>query len=108
MLTTRLLICLGIVAPATPAFGAQFFILQDSATNRCTITEQLPDLRPAVPNPPPTSSSYPTVSSDTVSSDTTFPSPSANTVLVGDGAYADRAAAEADMRAIAACAASRQ
>jgi hypothetical protein len=103
MLTTRLLICLGIVAPATPAFGAQFFILQDSATNRCTITEQLPDLRPAVSNPPPAGWSSPTASSDTTS-----PSPSTSSVVVGDGAYGDRATAEADMRAIAACAANRQ
>ena len=27
MLATRLLICLGILAPATPALGAQFFIM---------------------------------------------------------------------------------
>ena len=51
MLKTRLLICLGIVAPATPALGAQFFIIHDSTTNRSTITEQLPDPRPAVPDP---------------------------------------------------------
>jgi hypothetical protein len=103
MLTTRLLICLGVLAPAAPALAAQFYIVQDSATNRCTITEQAPDLSLAVSNPLPTSPPYPTVSSSTPS-----PSTSTNTVLVGDGAYGDRAAAEADMRAIAACAASRQ
>jgi hypothetical protein len=54
MLTTRLLICLGILAPATPALGAQFFIMLDSATNRCTITEQAPDLSPGLSNPLPT------------------------------------------------------
>jgi hypothetical protein len=103
MLTTRLLICIGIVAPAAPALGAQFFIIQDPATNRCTITDQLPDLRPAVATPLPTGSSSPTVSPDTTSQ-----SPPTNIVLAGDGAYGDRAAAEADMRAIGACAANRQ
>jgi hypothetical protein len=103
MLTTRLLICFGILAPAGPAFGAQFFIILDSATNRCTITEQAPDLSSSVSNPLPTSPPYPPVSSDTPSR-----SASTNAVLVGDGAYGDRAAAEADMRAIAACAANRQ
>ena len=103
MLTTRLLICLGILAPATPAHAAQFFIVQDSATNRCTITEQAPDLSPGVSNPLPTSPPYPNVSPDTPS-----PSTSTNAVLVGDGAYGDRTGAEADMRAIAACAANRQ
>jgi hypothetical protein len=102
MLTTRLLICLGILAPATPALGAQFFIMLDSATNRCTITEQAPDLSPQVSNPLPTSPPYPTVSPGTPSLMST------TTVLVGDGAYGDRLAAEADMRTIAACAANRQ
>jgi hypothetical protein len=103
MLTTRLLIFLGILAPATPALAAQFFIVQDSATNRCTITEQAPDLSPGVSNPLPTSPPYPTASPGTPS-----PSASTNAVLVGDGAYGDRSTAEADMRAIAACAANRQ
>jgi hypothetical protein len=103
MLMTRLLICLGILAPATPALAAQFFIVQDSATNRCTITEQAPDLSPGVSNPLPTSPPYPPVSPDTPSR-----SASTNAVVVGDGAYGDRAAAEADMRAIAACAPNRQ
>jgi hypothetical protein len=103
MLTTRLLICFGILAPAPPAFGAQFFIMLDSATKQCTITEQAPDLSPGVSNPLPTSPPYPSVSPDTL-----FRSTSTNAVLVGDGAYGDRAAAETDMRAIAACAANRQ
>jgi hypothetical protein len=103
MLTTRLLICLGILAPATPALGAQFFIMLDSATNQCIITEQAPDRSPGGSNPLPTSPPYPIVSSGTPS-----PSASTNAVLVGDGAYGDWAAAEADMRAIAACAANRQ
>jgi hypothetical protein len=106
MLTTRLLICLGVLGPAAPALAAQFYIVQDSATNRCTITEQAPDLSPAVStrdNPLPASPPYPTASPGTPS-----PSTSTNAVLVGDGAYGDRAAAEADMRAIAACAANRQ
>ena len=103
MLTTRLLICLGILAPATPALGAQFFIMLASATNRCTIVEQAPDLSPAVSDPLPTSPPYPTASPGTPS-----PSTSTNAVLVGDGVYGDRAAAEADMRAIAACAGNRQ
>jgi hypothetical protein len=80
MLTTRLLVCLGILALTTPALSAQFFIVQDSATNRCTIT---------------------------LSQSTPSQSMSVITVLVGDGAYGDRAAAEADMRAIAACLGSR-
>jgi hypothetical protein len=91
-----------ILAPATSALGAQFFIIQDSATNRCTITEQLPDLGPAVSSPPPTGWS------PAASPDTTSPSPSTNSVLVGDGAYGDRVAAEIDMKAIAACAGNRQ
>jgi hypothetical protein len=103
MLTTRLLICLGILGPTTPALGAQFFIMLDSATDRCTITEQAPDLSPGASNPLPTSPPYPTASPDTPSRSTWT-----NAVLVGDGAYGDRAAAEADMRAIAACAANRQ
>jgi hypothetical protein len=103
MLTTRLLICLGILAPATPALAAQFLIMLDSATNRCAITEQAPDPSPKVSNPLPTSPPYPTPYPGTPS-----PSASTNTVLVGDGAYGDRTTAEADMRAIAACAANRQ
>src|SRR5712691_10422665 len=102
MFTTRLLICLGILALTTPAFSAHFFIVQDSATNRCMITEQPPDPGAAVSNPLPTSPPYPTPSQSTPS-----PSMPTSTVLVGDGAYGDRAAAEADMRAIAACLASR-
>jgi hypothetical protein len=98
MLTTRLLICLAILAPATPALGAQFFIILDSATNRCTITDQVPALWPAVSDPLPNNPPYPVVPSGT-------PSPtSTTTVLVGDGAYGDRLAAELDLRAIAACA----
>src|SRR5438132_13040932 len=101
MLTTRLLICLGILAPTTPALTAQFLLVQDSATNRCTVAEQPPDPGAAVSNPLPTSPPYPTPSQST-------PSPSMPTsTVVGDGAYGDRAAAEADMRAIAACLASR-
>jgi hypothetical protein len=103
MLMTRLLICLGILAPATPALAAQFFIILDSATNRCTITEQAPDLSSSISNPLPTSPPHPPVSSDTRSR-----SASTNAVLVGDGAYGDRTTAEADMRAIAACATNRQ
>jgi hypothetical protein len=102
MLTTRLSVCLGILALTTPALSAQFFIVQDSATNRCTITEQPPNLGPTVSNPLPTSPPYPTLSQSTPSQ-----SMSVITVLVGDGAYGDRAAAEADMRAIAACLGSR-
>jgi hypothetical protein len=98
MLTTRLLICLAILAPATPALGAQFFIILDSATNRCTITDQVPALWPGISDPLPNNPPYPTVPSGT-------PSPtSTTTVLVGDGAYGDRLAAELDLRAIAACA----
>src|SRR6266849_4306265 len=102
MLTTRLLVCLGILAPTTPALSAQFFIVQDSATNRCTVAEQPPNPGAAVSNPLPTSPPYPTPSPSTPSR-----SMPTSTVLVGDGAYGDRAAAEADMRAIAACLGSR-
>jgi hypothetical protein len=103
MLTARLLICLGISAPATPAVSAQFFIVQDSATNQCTITEQAPDLGAAVSNPLPTNPPYPTTSQNTPSR-----SMPTSTVPVGDGAYGERAAAEADMRGIAACLGARQ
>jgi hypothetical protein len=89
MLTTRLLICLGLLAPATPAFGAQFFILLDSATNRCTITDQAPALWPGVSDPQANNLPPPT---------------STTTVLVGDGAYGDRLTAELDLRTIAVCA----
>ena len=102
MFTTRLLICLGILALTTPALSAQFFIVQDSATNRCTVAEQPPNPGAAVSNPLPTNPPYPTPSQSTPSR-----SMPPSTVLVGDGAYGDRAAAEADMRAIAACLASR-
>jgi hypothetical protein len=95
MLTTRLLICLGILAPATPALGAQFFIILDSATNRCTISDQVPALWPGISNPLPNNPPYPSVPSGT---------PSSTTTVVGDGAYGDRLAAELDLRAIAACA----
>jgi hypothetical protein len=98
MLTTRLLICLAILAPATPALGAQFFIMLDSTTNRCTITDQVPALWPGVSDPLPNNPPYPTVPSGTPSLAST------TTVLVGDGAYGDRLAAELDLRAIAACA----
>jgi hypothetical protein len=77
MLTTRLLSSLVFVALTTPVLCAQFFIVQDPATNRCTIEEEAP-------------------------------APGASTVVVGDGAYGDRALAEADMRTIAACAGNRQ
>jgi hypothetical protein len=67
-----LLASFGIVAAlATPALSAQFFIVQDPTTKRCTVTEQAP-------------------------------APDAG-VLLGDGAYGDRATAEADMSKIAAC-----
>jgi hypothetical protein len=98
MLTMRLLVSLGILALTTPALSAQFFIVQDSATNRCTVAEQPPDLGSTVSNPLPTSPPYPTLSRSTPSQSTPV-----STVMVGDGAYGDRAAAEADMRAIAAC-----
>jgi hypothetical protein len=99
MLATRLSICLAVLASATPAFGAQFFIILDSTTNRCTITDQIPAaLLPGVSDSLPNNPPYPTVSSGT-------PSPaSTTTMLVGDGAYGDRLAAERDLRAIAACA----
>jgi len=72
MLVKRLLLYLGIVTLSTPALCAQFYIVQDPRTNRCTISEQ-----------PPTTGD--------------------DRVVVGDGAYGDRASAEADMRTIAAC-----
>jgi hypothetical protein len=43
MLTTRLLLtCLGIAVLTTPALCAQFFIVQEPGTNRCTIAERPP------------------------------------------------------------------
>lgn len=74
MFINRLMTCLGLVALTTPALCAQFFIVHDPATNRCTIQE-----RPPAPGDP-------------------------AAVVVGDGAYGDRAIAEADMKTIAACA----
>ena len=45
MLSARLLTCFGIVAlTSSPALSAQFFIVQDPETNRCTIEERLPVL----------------------------------------------------------------
>jgi hypothetical protein len=78
MFIKRLLICLGLIALTTPAVCAQFFIVQDPKTNRCTIEE-----RPPSPG-------------------------DSSAVVVGDGAYGDRAIAEADMRTIAACTGSKQ
>jgi hypothetical protein len=102
MVTTRLLICLGLVALTTPALCAQFFIVQDPATNRCTIAEEPPNPRAGPSNPLPTNPPY-----STLSQAPSQPMPT-STVVVGDGAYGDRATAEADMKAIAACAGGRQ
>ena len=66
----RLFLGIAVAALATPTLSAQFYIVQDDATKRCSIVEQ-----------PPTSGG----------------------TLVGDGAYGDRATAEADMKTIAAC-----
>jgi hypothetical protein len=76
MLATRLLTCLGFMALTTPVLSAQFFIVQEPGTTRCTITEQ--------------------------------PPVAGGGTIVGDGAYGDRATAEADMRTIAACAGNQQ
>jgi hypothetical protein len=78
MFTKRLLVCLGLMALTTPAVCAQFFIVQDPKTDRCTVEERAP-----APGDP-------------------------NAVVVGDGAYGERALAEADMRTIAACAGKKQ
>ena len=69
----RLLACLGIVALATPALYAEFYIIQNPTTMRCRIA----DLPPA-PG-------------------------AGNFVIVGDGAYGDPASAEYDMARMAAC-----
>jgi hypothetical protein len=68
----RVLTCLWIVALTGSALAAEFYIVQEPGTTRCTITE-----RP--------------------------PAPGTGTII-GDGAYGDRATAEAEMRRIAACA----
>ena|SRR5438128_1140612 len=102
MLTMRLLIGLGIMAVTTPALCAQFFIVLDPGTNRCTIAEEAPNPRAGPSDPLPTTPPYPTISQAP-----SQPMPT-STVVVGDGAYGDRASAEADMRAIAACAGNRQ
>jgi hypothetical protein len=79
MLSARLLTCFGIVAlTSSTALSAQFFIVQDPETKRCTIEERPP------------------ASGDSAA------------VVVGDGAYGDRVSAEADMRAIAACVGNQQ
>jgi hypothetical protein len=94
MFTKCLLICLGILTLTTPALCAQFYIVQEPGTGRCTIAET-PPAEPYNPLPTPP---YPSQ----------FQAPSQpmppNTVVVGDGAYGDQATAEADMRTIAACA----
>jgi|SRR5262249_7162932 hypothetical protein len=102
MLTMRLLIGLGIVAVTTPVLCAQFFIVQDLGTNRCTIAEQSPVRGAGPSNPLPTNPPYPTPSQESQ------PTPMSTEAVVGDGAYGDRATAEADMRVIAACAETRQ
>ncbi len=75
MLITRLLSFLGCIIFTSPAL-AEYFIVQESGTNRCSVTSQ-------------------------------SPAPDAGS-LVGDGAYGDEAAAQADMHAIAACPGNRQ
>ena len=71
---SRLLVSLGmVVALATPALSAQYYIIQNPTTMRCRIADQ----------PPPPSAG--------------------NFVIVGDGAYGDLASAERDMATIAAC-----
>jgi hypothetical protein len=97
MLTTRLFACLGIAALTTPALCAQYFIVLEPGTNRCTIIEQ--------PTPP--DSGTVIVIGDGASGDRP-PTPGSAPVLVGDGAYGDRPTAEADMRTIAACATTGQ
>jgi hypothetical protein len=52
MLTMRLLIGLGIMAVTTPALCAQFFIVLDPGTNRCTIAEEAPNPRCRIFRPP--------------------------------------------------------
>jgi hypothetical protein len=42
MFTKPLLTCLAIIALTIPALGAQFFIVQEPGTTRCTITEKPP------------------------------------------------------------------
>jgi hypothetical protein len=42
MLTTRLLIYLGVMVLTTPALCDQYFIVQAPGTNACTITQQWP------------------------------------------------------------------
>jgi hypothetical protein len=97
MLTTRLLACLAIAALTTPALCAQYFIVQDPGTNRCTIIEQ-----PTIPG-----SGALVVIEDGASGDRP-PTAGSAPVVVGDGAYGDRPTAEADMRTIAACATTGQ
>jgi hypothetical protein len=92
MLTTRLLICLGIVALATPAFCAQFFIVQEAGMNQCAIAEQ--------------DSGSVVVFGDGASGNR--PPTGSGTVIVGDGAYGDRPTAEADRGRIVACAGNGQ
>jgi hypothetical protein len=78
--------------------AAQFYIVQEPGTNRCTITEQpaAPDVGPS--NPLPTILPYPTPPQTP-----SQPDEPTSTVVVGDGAYGDRTTAEADLSTIAAC-----
>ena len=71
MFAKCLLASLGVVALTTPVLSDQFYIVQDSATKRCIITEQPP--------------------AEGVG------------IVVGDGAYADRRSAEADMKTVYVC-----
>src|SRR5258708_30451800 len=91
MLTTRLLICLGLVALTTPALCAQFFIVQDPATNRCTIAEEPPNPRAGPSNPLPTNPQY-----STLPQAPSQPSPS-SPVVIAAGPYGALAPLEADI-----------
>jgi hypothetical protein len=114
MLSTRLLICFGMMTLPTPALCTQFFIVHDPAANRCFIVEQ-----PTTPSSgsvvvfgdgtqgdrPPPGSSGPVMIGGGAQGNLP-PYPDSGLVPVGDGAYGDRPAAEFDMRRIAVCAAS--
>jgi len=95
MLSTRLLICFGMMTLPTPALCTQFFIVHDPAANRCFIVEQ-----------PTTPGSGSVVVFGGGAQGNLPPYPDSGLVSVGDGAYGDRPAAEFDMRRIAVCAAS--
>jgi len=43
MFVKRLIVSLGIIALATPALSAQYFVVQNASTKRCEVVDRQPD-----------------------------------------------------------------